>query len=105
VTFLVVAFLVVAFFAVAFFAVAFFAVAFFAVAFFAGTVRSPLTVARLVWLITSFKDAPGRGSSKTRSGLTRAVMRQVVTLDADIIGRAEARTPAPPEEVRAEEEP
>jgi len=54
---------------VAFFAVAFFAVAFFAVAFFAGTVTPRSAVARLVSLITSFKDASGKSQFNGRLGL------------------------------------
>jgi len=81
VAFFAVAFFAVAFFAVAFFAVAFLAVAFLAVAFlavafpavaFVGTDRSPLAVARLVSLITSFKDASGKGQLKGPLGGLRA---------------------------------
>ncbi|HEY3212774.1 MAG TPA: hypothetical protein VGL16_06165 [Actinomycetota bacterium] len=68
-TFLAVAFFAVAFFVVAFFAVAFFVVAFFVVAFFAGTFHSRSAVARLVSLITSFKDASGKGQFKGTLGL------------------------------------
>jgi len=58
-----------AFLAVIFFAVIFFAVIFFAVTFFAVTVHSPLRVTRLVSLITSFKDASGKGRFKGTLGL------------------------------------
>jgi hypothetical protein len=78
VTFLAVAFLAVAFLAVAFFVVAFFVVTFFVVAFFAGTVRSPLAVARLVSLITSFKGRFGQG----------AVLRHARALRARWCGRS-----------------
>ena len=63
------AFFAVAFFAVAFFAVAFFAVAFFAATFFAGMIRSRSALARLVSLITSFKDASSKRQFKGRLGL------------------------------------
>ena len=59
------------FFAVVFFAVVFFAVVFFVVAFFADTVTPRSAVTRLVSLITSFKDASGKGQFKARSGSSR----------------------------------
>ena len=69
--FFAVAFFAVAFFVVAFFAVAFLAVVFFAVVFFADTVTPRSAVTRLVSLITSFKDASGKGQFKARSGSSR----------------------------------
>jgi hypothetical protein len=65
----------VALFAVALFAVVFFAVALFAVVFSAGKVTPRSAVARLVSLITSFKDASGKRLLKeARSGLSRVAV-------------------------------
>jgi hypothetical protein len=69
---LAVAFFAVALLAVAFFAVALLAVAFFAVALFAGTVTPRSAVARLVSLITPFKDASGKRQLKEASWSFRA---------------------------------
>jgi ATP-dependent Clp protease, protease subunit len=98
VDFLAVAFFAVTFFVVAFLVVTFFVVAFLVVAFFAGTVHSPLrgSPPRLADYILQ-----GRFGQEAAQGHAQALLRAAVTAGrnpgVDIIGRAEARTSAPPE--------